>query len=195
MKETYGLIALLGTSADPPTLGHQALLEGLLKIFPKVITWASDNPLKTHSAPLEIRYELLNALVSSIANPQLEIIQDLSSPWSITTLEKAANRWPNNEFIFVVGSDLAWQIPSWAKSKNLLQKVRIGIAPREGWPIKDEHLHSLKALGGQVDILPLKIPASASSEARNNFAASQIPPDILPLVLEKNLYGLSRYKK
>ncbi|MGL6133191.1 MAG: nicotinate-nucleotide adenylyltransferase, partial [Prochlorococcaceae cyanobacterium] len=39
-------VAMLGTSADPPTRGHQALLEGLLNLYPRVATWASDNPVK-----------------------------------------------------------------------------------------------------------------------------------------------------
>ena len=56
-------IALLGTSADPPTRGHQALLEELLQRYPEVATWASDNPKKQHGAPLALRAELLRALV------------------------------------------------------------------------------------------------------------------------------------
>ena len=48
-------IALLGTSADPPTRGHQALLEELLQLYPEVATWASDNPKKQHGAPLHLR--------------------------------------------------------------------------------------------------------------------------------------------
>ena len=50
-----GPVALFGTSADPPTRGHQALLEGLLQLYPTVATGASDNPLKQHGAPLEQR--------------------------------------------------------------------------------------------------------------------------------------------
>ena len=52
MKSKNNSIALFGTSADPPTLGHEALLSELTKIFPKVITWASDNPEKKHQIPL-----------------------------------------------------------------------------------------------------------------------------------------------
>ena len=47
MKFKNNSIALFGTSADPPTLGHEALLSELTKIFPKVITWASDTLIKS----------------------------------------------------------------------------------------------------------------------------------------------------
>ncbi len=80
-------LALFGTSADPPTRGHQALLEGLLQLYPTVATWASDNPLKQHGAPLEQRAALLGQLVAAIGNPRLRHQQELSSPWAITTLE------------------------------------------------------------------------------------------------------------
>ncbi len=191
MNSPRGPIALLGTSADPPTYGHKALLEGLLKIFPKVVTWASDNPMKKHGASLQHRHALLSALVDEIANPHLQLLQDLSSPWTIKTLEKASKKWPKEELIFVIGSDLAGQIPYWANPKAVLKKARIGIAPREGWPIEKNHLISLKSLGGQVDLLPLQIPHSASSLVRHNPKSSQIPDSILPMVLARNLYGLN----
>ncbi len=183
-------IALLGTSADPPTHGHEALLKGLLKIFPKVVTWASDNPIKTHGASLEHRHELLKALVEAIANPRLQLIQGLSSPWTIRTLEKANQIWPKEPLIFVIGSDLAGQIPTWENPKALMQKARIGIAIREGWPLQKEQLNSLKSLGGEIDLLPLQIPASASSQVRQDPKICQIPKSILSIVLEQKLYGL-----
>ena len=136
MKETtYSSIALLGTSADPPTYGHQALLKGLLKLFPKLVTWASDNPVKKHGATLDKRQNLLHALVKDINNPNLEFIQELSSPWTITTLERAISRWPTTELIFIIGSDLTNQVPIWVQAKVFLKQVRLGIAPRQGWPL------------------------------------------------------------
>ena len=146
MKTLLGPIALLGTSADPPTYGHQALLKGLLKIFPKVVTWASDNPMKHHGASLKSRHALLNALVEAIANPHLQLNQSLSSPWTIKTLEKACEIWPTEDLVFVIGSDLTGQIPDWENPEAVMKKARIGIAPREGWPIQKDHLESLKFL-------------------------------------------------
>ena len=80
MKTKINSIALFGTSADPPTLGHEALLGELIKIFPKVITWASDNPDKKHQIPLLKRSELLRILVKKISNPKLELCLLYTSP-------------------------------------------------------------------------------------------------------------------
>ena len=68
-------IALLGTSADPPTRGHQALLEGLLGHFQRVATWASDNPMKQHDADLKLRSALLETLVKAINNPRIDVVR------------------------------------------------------------------------------------------------------------------------
>ncbi|QNG28186.1 nicotinate-nucleotide adenylyltransferase [Synechococcus sp. HK01-R] len=185
-------IALLGTSADPPTRGHQALLEGLCKQFPRVATWASDNPSKQHVIELNQRLELLDALVQSINNPRLELVQELSSPFAITTVTRAEQRWPGLDLCFVVGSDLISQIPRWKDASTLLGHCRLAIVPRQGWPLQDAELKRLRSLGGRLEILPLGIPGTASSEIRSRAAASQIPDALEPLLLKHNFYGFTR---
>jgi len=189
-------IALFGTSADPPTCGHRALLEGLLTLFPLVATWASDNPLKQHGAPLEIRVQLLAALVAAIANPRLSLEQQLSSPWSIETLERAAQCWPDHERVFVVGSDLLPQIPHWRQADQLLANVRLAVAPRQGWPLRQDDLERLGQAGAKVELLPLQIPASASRLVRQAPGgqpdASLVPAELWPLLCRHGLYGLAQ---
>jgi nicotinate-nucleotide adenylyltransferase len=184
-------IALFGTSADPPTLGHRALLEGLLGRFERVATWASDNPLKRHAAPLELRTTLLRALVAAIDDPGLSVEQGLSSPWAIDTLRRAMDRWPGQELVFVVGSDLAAQIPRWRQADQVLALCRLALVPRQGWPLTAADQARLQALGARVEVLPLQIPASASSEIRAHPDAAQVPPELWPVLLQHNLYGLT----
>ena len=195
MKFKNNSIALFGTSADPPTLGHEALLSELTKIFPKVITWASDNPDKKHQIPLLKRTQLLRILVKKISHPKLELVQELSSPRTIHTLKKAFQLWPEASFSFVIGSDLAMQVPKWLNAKSILSKVRIAIAMRDGWPISDEQLAKIKKLGGKIEILPFTIPESSSSKFRERPQKVLIPQELVPLLLEENLYGLADNRK
>ena len=183
-------IALLGTSADPPTRGHQALLEGLLQLYPQVATWASDNPKKQHGAPLALRAELLQALVNQINNPRLQQEQSLSDPFTLCTLQRAQQRWPEAELVFVVGSDLATQIPSWKQIDRWLPHCRLAIAPRQGWPLTGAALQQLQEHGAQLDQLDLCVPASASSDLRQQPRQEQLPEAVWPLLLKHNLYGL-----
>ena len=191
MKTKINSIALFGTSADPPTLGHQALLSELTKIFPKVITWASDNPDKKHQIPLLKRTELLRILVKKISHPKLELVQELSSPRTIHTLEKALQLWPEASFSFVIGSDLAVQIPKWLNANSVLNKTKIAIAIRDGWPINAKQLEEIRKLGGEVELLPFKVPGSSSSNFREKPQEALVPLEIIPTLLEENLYGLA----
>ena len=187
-------IALFGTSADPPTLGHQALLKELTKIFPKVITWASDNPDKKHQIPLLKRTQLLRILVKKISHPKLELVQELSSPRTIHTLKKASQLWPEAKLSFVIGSDLAAQIPKWLNARSILSKAAIAITMRDGWPISDNQLDEIKNLGGEIDLLPFNIPESSSSKFRARPQEGLVPQELVPLLLEENLYGLADNK-
>ena len=191
MKAKPNSIALFGTSADPPTIGHQAVLSELTKIFPKVITWASDNPDKKHKIPLLKRTQLLRILVQKIAHPKLELVQELSSPRTIHTLKKAFLLWPESSFSFVIGSDLAIQIPKWLNAKSILSKASIAIAMRDGWPISKQQLDDIKKLGGEIEILPFHIPESSSSKFRERPQECLVPQEIVQLLIEENLYGLT----
>ena len=191
MKFKNNSIALFGTSADPPTLGHEALLSELTKIFPKVITWASDNPDKKHQIPLLKRTQLLRILVKKISHPKLELVQELSSPRTIHTLKKAFQLWPEASFSFVIGSDLAMQVPKWLNAKSILSKVSIAITMRDGWPISDVQLAKIKKLGGKIEILPFTIPESSSSKFRERPQEGLVPLELVPLLIEENLYGLA----
>jgi cytidyltransferase-like protein len=59
-------IALFGTSADPPTSGHQAILNWLSQHYDLVAVWASDNPFKSHQTPLEHRSRMLRLLIEEL---------------------------------------------------------------------------------------------------------------------------------
>ena len=183
-------IALFGTSADPPTHGHRALLEGLLTHYPQVATWASDNPLKQHTAPLALRTALLAALVASIGDPRLSLEQELSSPWTIETLERVRRRWPQAEPVFVIGSDLVEQLPRWRRAAEWLPGCRLAIAPRQGWPLAVEQLERLRALGARPEHLTLQVPANASSGIRARPDPRQVPEELWPLLRRHDPYGL-----
>ena len=184
-------LALFGTSADPPTEGHRALLLGLAQRYGQVAAWASDNPFKQHGAPLELRAQLLGTLIDSLGIPQIKLAQDLSSPKAIETLDRAAQLWPDLDLVFVVGGDLAGQIPSWFQAQALLQRCRLTVVPRQGHPIADGALERLRELGAEVEVLELAVPATASSAIRGGEESRSIPEVLWPELLKHNLYGLT----
>ena len=59
-------IALFGTSADPPTIGHEKILEELSKIYAHTICYVSNNPKKNHKEDIAIRSKLLKILIEDL---------------------------------------------------------------------------------------------------------------------------------
>jgi nicotinate-nucleotide adenylyltransferase len=194
---TPACVALFGTSADPPTIGHRAVLQALADRYPRVATWASDNPLKHHGAPLAIRAELLGRVVHDLDQPRVELLQQLSSPWAIETLRTASGLWPGATLVLVVGSDLVPQIPHWRSAGVLVRQARLAVIPRQGWPLQADDLERLGQMGADIEILPLTIEASASSRIRDGGATEsgamvQIPEAIRPVLQKYRLYGSSQ---
>jgi nicotinate-nucleotide adenylyltransferase len=182
-------IALLGTSADPPTHGHRALLQGLLRQYPAVATWASDNPQKRHTAPLALRQALLAALVAAIDEPRLQLVQALSSPWTEVTLQRARQLWPQRQPVFVVGSDLVDQIPRWRHAARWLPGCRLAVVPRAGWSVAEAALERLRQLGARPELLTLDVPAAASSGVRAAADPGAVPEALWPLLRRHDPYG------
>ena len=59
-------IALFGTSADPPTIGHKKILEELSKIYALTISYVSNNPKKKHIEDISTRSYLLETLIKDL---------------------------------------------------------------------------------------------------------------------------------
>jgi len=188
-------VALFGTSADPPTVGHRAVLQGLLELYPLVCTWASENPFKQHGAPLQVRAALLGAVVDELAalhEPgRLQLRQDFSSSRALNSLSRAKKQFPEHQTVMVVGSDLLAQIPSWYAVDQWLPHCQLAVVPRCGWPIQKDDLELLEKLGGKLSHLALLIPESASSTIRRHPNPELVPAPLLPQLVEQNLYGFT----
>ena len=188
-------LALLGTSADPPTEGHRALLAGLAEHYGQVVTWASDNPFKQHGASLQQRAALLQRLVDDLADPRIALHQELSSPRALTTLERAETLWPDCELVFVVGGDLAAQVPRWYRAAELLRRCRLAVVPRQGFALDPEAMEALRQLGGHPELLELPVPGTASSAVRAQPDPEQLPAAVWEELVKHNLYGLGQPRR
>ena len=80
-------IALFGTSADPPTIGHEKILDELSKIYSSTICYVSNNPNKTHKEDISIRSQLLKTLIEHLDNPKILFNQRLSSKWAVESIK------------------------------------------------------------------------------------------------------------
>ncbi|BCL34732.1 nicotinate-nucleotide adenylyltransferase [Nostoc sp. MS1] len=184
-------IALFGTSADPPTAGHQTILWWLSERYDWVAVWAADNPFKAHQALLAHRAAMLRLLIADIDAPRQNIAleQDLSSLRTLETVEKAKLRWgTQTEFTLVIGSDLLSQLPRWYRIEELLQQVQLLIVPRPGYVIDESSVETIQQLGGKIAIASFTGLDVSSTAYREHGDTEALTPPIVAYINQQHLY-------
>jgi len=183
-------IALFGTSADPPTAGHQAILKGLSEGYDLVAVWASDNPFKQHDTSLTERQKMLGLLIGEMNNTENILLRtELSDRRSLISLGRAREIWGQEaEYTIVIGSDLVEQMQSWYKIKDLVQQVKILIVPRLGYEIETQSLENLSKLGGKYAVAQFYIPDISSSNYRQQGDQTMLTEAVANYIHQKRLY-------
>ena len=186
--DTKNRIALFGTSADPPTIGHKKILEELSNFYSCVIAYASDNPKKKHKENIFFRNLLLKSLIKDINNPKIIFNETISSQWAIESIEECKKIYPFSKVDFVIGSDLITEIFSWKNFDKIIRIVILLIIKREGYPIESKTLKMLKTNKVIFEISSLNIPNISSSMVRLNNNYSDLPKSLIDIVKKNNLY-------
>jgi len=184
-------VALFGTSADPPTAGHKAIISWLSEHYEWVAVWAADNPFKSHETPLTHREEMLRLLIEDIEPPKHNIryYPELSSYRTLETVEKAKQHWGiDTEFTLVVGSDLVKQLPRWYAIEDLLRQVELLVVPRPSYTVDNNDLLTLKQMGAKVEIAHLTGLDVSSTAYRERGDTEALTPPIEAYIHREHLY-------
>ena len=186
-------IALFGTSADPPSVGHQQILQWLDNHYDRVIVWVSDNPFKSHQASLQHRLVMMQLTIAAIQprSQNITLHPKISNPRTINTVEQAKQIWQDANFTLVIGGDLVSQLPTWYRAEDLLSQVKLLVVPRQGATIAQADIDRLINMGTEVAIAPdsTSIPNVSSSDYRNNGNSSVIIPTVAAYIQQKSLYA------
>ena len=181
-------IALFGTSADPPTVGHKKILEELSKIYAHTICYVSNNPKKKHKEDIAIRSQLLKTLIEDLDNPRIVFNQSVTSQWAVESITKCKKIYVNNNLDFVIGSDLIKDIFYWKNFDKFIKEVSFFIILREGYPVESSTLEMLETYKVKFKISTIQIPNISSSKFRLNFNYSNLPSSLIDIVKKNNLY-------
>ena len=181
-------IALFGTSADPPTIGHAEILEELSKIYPFTICYVSDNPSKKHKEDILIRSKLLKILIEDLDDYKILFNQSVTSKWAVDSIKKCKKIYGIDNLDFVIGSDLIQDIFCWKNFEKIIKEVSFFIILREGYPVESNTLKMLETYNVKFKISSIKIPNISSSKFRLNFNYSNLPPSLIDFVKKNNLY-------
>jgi nicotinate-nucleotide adenylyltransferase len=183
-------LALFGTSADPPTFAHRAILQWLSPQFDQVIVWAADNPFKTDQTPLEHRQVMLEMLVAEIqiSCPNVSHSIELGDSRTLNTVERTRQRWPDAELTLVVGSDVIPKLPHWYRAADLLSQVNLLILYRPGVALAESDLDALRQKGATVKIANFTGPQISSSDYREQGSMAGLTTAIANYIHQQGLY-------
>ncbi len=140
-------IGIFSGSFNPIHIGHLALAnylceyEGLDEIWFMV---SPQNPLKTQDELWsdELRLQLVGLSISDYPRFQVSDFEcHLPRPsYSVHTLEKLREAYPEREFHFIIGSDNWARFDRWYQSERIIKENQIIIYPRPGFPVNEEEL-------------------------------------------------------
>jgi nicotinate-nucleotide adenylyltransferase len=181
-------IALFGTSADPPTVGHKKILEELSKIYTFTISYVSNNPNKKHKEDISIRSYLLETLIKDLDNPKIIFNQGVSSQWAVESIKNCKRIYKFSNLDFVIGSDLIQDIFCWKKFDKIVKEVSFFIIVRDGYPVEPSILKMLETNKVKFKISTIKIPKISSSKFRLNYNYSNLPKSLVDIIKKNNLY-------
>ena len=144
----------------------------------------------------EVRLEM--ARLASGADPRLQA-SDVETAragpsFSFRTLELMSDARPRDEFVFLMGADVAAGLESWREPDRVLELARMGIAARPGTALEEAEA-ALERLGrdDRAEIVRMPELGISSTGIRRRVAAGRpirhlVPDAVAEFIAERGLY-------
>lgn len=182
--------ALFFGSFNPIHVGHLMLAQYVANFGGVDEVWlvvSPQNPFKRHDglAPAEVRLQM--AKLATAADPKISVSDvELTLPqpsYSINTVDALEERFPEREFVIVMGADNLPGLPRWREAERLISGRRFLVYPRKGGFCD---YSSVEAMGGTVVGLNAPMVGISSTMIRKWIADGAdvrhfVPAEALPL--------------
>jgi len=148
MSKSAQAIGLFGGSFNPAHAGHMHVATcGLQRLDLDHIWWmvSPQNPLKPEQPPYAERVASVEKLGLP---PQMHIShmeRDFGTNYTVDTLKRAQNRWPEHRFVFLMGADNLRQLPRWKGWRTIMETVPIAVIARAPARFGQKNSDHLKA--------------------------------------------------
>ncbi len=128
-------IGLLGGSFNPAHEGHLHISQLALKHLGLDEVWwlvSPQNPLKPElgMAPLNQRLAAATELADGHAIRATDIEHDLGTRYTVDTLAAIGDRFPDGNFVWLMGADNLIQIDQWARWEQLFELMPVAVFSR-----------------------------------------------------------------
>jgi nicotinate-nucleotide adenylyltransferase len=196
-------LGLLGGTFNPPHIGHLILAQEALLAFglDRVLLVPAGVPphkeVDGDPGPEE-RVAMCEAAVAG--DERLGVSRadvDRAGPaYTVELLRALRAAAPEDDFVFVVGGDMAHSLPTWREPGEVLALARLAVAEREGVARQEimERLGGLRGAQERVDFFAMPRIDISSSLIRRRAAAGLpvrylVPDAVAGHIARRGLYG------
>lgn len=189
-------IGLFFGSFNPIHLGHIYLADYIFDFSGVDEVWyivSPRNPLKEQKELIDehLRLKMIQLAAANKEYLQVSDIEfDLPKPsYTITTLKALTEKYPEDEFILLIGSDNMAIFDQWKDYQTILDEYSILVYPREGYPY--EHYEEKYPEMQVLEEAPLfEISSTQIREMiKNNEDVSRaLNPDVYEFIKINRLY-------
>lgn len=139
---TPGLkVGLLGGSFNPAHEGHLHVTRMCLRALQLDRVWwlvSPQNPLKPDKgmAPFAKRFASATRMARDPRICVSDIEGRLGTSYTADTLAALTERFPQVDFVWLMGADNMIQLPRWSRWREIVETVPIAVYPRPGFTLK-----------------------------------------------------------
>jgi nicotinate-nucleotide adenylyltransferase len=191
---------VLGSAFNPPHLGHLALAQeafarlGLSEVV-LVPTGRAPHKEIEDDPGAGVRLEMTRLAVGDderFAVSELETAREGPS-FTYRTLELLREERPDEELVFVIGSDAAAGLERWRNPERILELASLGVAERPGVE-RSEVEAVVERVGGRAEFVDMPHIEVSSTMVRERVAAGRpirylVPDAVAELIYERGLYA------
>ena len=143
------LTGLLGGSFNPAHQGHRQISLAATEALALEELWwlvSPGNPLKPAAgmAPLEARFASAQRMAARTPIKVTAIEEELGTRYTYATLRALTRRFPERQFVWLMGADNLSQFHQWRDWRTIASLVPIAVIGRPGY---DGPAHSARAMG------------------------------------------------
>lgn len=134
-------VGIMGGSFNPAHEGHRIVAETAVKRLGLDQLWwlvTPGNPLKENGA-LPSQAARMNAARTFARGPRMKITgfeAELGTPYTAATLAYLQRRYPDGNFVWVMGADNLASFHRWQKWRQIFETVPIAVVDRPGYRLK-----------------------------------------------------------
>ncbi|MCR5184974.1 MAG: nicotinate (nicotinamide) nucleotide adenylyltransferase [Bacilli bacterium] len=185
---------LFGGSFDPIHLGHISMAEAASKQFDanviflpsKISVWKND------SAPIEHKIKMIELSIKDYPRFSIDLFEvekDEEQNYSIDTVNYFINKYPNDTFFYLIGTDHVNAFHKWKQADEIAKKVHIIFFPRPNYDLDKGNIQKFKmqeVVGEYQDI--------SSTEIRS-LKALYLNKQVIDYIVSNNLYFMPKIRE